>query len=1038
MPRHKPVSPKIRQEILRRVAAGESKTSIAQTLNLSESTIRRHSPLSDKYRIAPIVKKELIDRVSKGEAVPTVTREMGLNRSTDAIRSITEHLADIEIPPEKIALIKNELAEGKSIKVIARMYELPRVAVSKLAGKRSKPPKVSPDKAACIAKAMEEGEGVTCVARRFNVSVTTVYKLHNDAVAKGDAQPVPKFKSKSDDKQCNWISRIYPQLEDWRQLIAEWLAGENSSRSHIVEAISVFVENYLIRQAIPPRPADLLVRGDRVFPDFYEVACAKSYRGVFINNTIQRFLDWVLNMDEFADNSSGEPIPNNLMFRNPVSILTYSEAGVARIKPTQSTKKVMPYFMIHDLRRRIAQGSTFRDWLWVQGLLGQKGIDGENYLAGDWYEVDAALIDKGKADPNFVWRERITTRKDCKVKVLEAWSPVRWVATLVNLQVVARMGQIRMSDSGEADTFIYQDGAFVRNQSPLALGTPKNPRQQGILRQPAPEDGGADVLLFFNTNKTQDINKVGEAKGQLCPWPRLANPDDYADDPYYWLERLRDWQMKYNPIDRLAEWRDMPSARNLEAKSDNKNAEYLPTAFLFRTAEVPGETAWPVSHRQLTRTWMQLITAYEQILAVENTTHSDGTPIRLIDPETGNPESTLHGQRVSLITHMIIDGNVPPEIMMKIVGHQRFIMTIYYCKPGFKHIQDAISGAAAKLDATKEITLRRDLAGITAEQMRDHIVFNAEDWTSVLPVNPADRNPLGWLDQHDGICLAGGNTGPLDGNTNVPGCHNGGPKLNSSEPNGPVPGGVRNCTRCRWKCAGKKHAFGLAATLNNRQYHLHKAEEKAIAAERHRNDLLKQKKIAEDAGRPFDKMKEIRQAERLYQDAMQRVVELASDVAAVYRIIERIHALPDHSDGTLAIALQGDEATLQVVLEDTDSELLIISQICEDVEFFPNLDPGVAIFEYGQLMDEAFAREGYPLVFARMSEQEKLTAANALMRALEQYADPTNKLVARRKVVEILDRRESIEKLLGVNLKQLMPASGEPAKKVVPMRLIEK
>ncbi|MFU0418047.1 tyrosine-type recombinase/integrase, partial [Acinetobacter baumannii] len=65
-------------------------------------------------------------------------------------------------------------------------------------------------------------------------------------------------------------------------------------------------------------------------------------------------------------------------------------------------------------------------------------------------------------------------------------------------------------------------------------------------------------------------------------------------------------------------------------------------------------------------------------------TLSNGDPIKLVltrDPN-GQPISAtfdLHSLRVSIITAMYEEG-IPPEYLMKIVGHATVLMTLYYTK----------------------------------------------------------------------------------------------------------------------------------------------------------------------------------------------------------------------------------------------------------------------------------------------------------------------------------------------------------------------
>jgi len=1013
----------VRVEAIRRVQQGESKSEVARSLNVTSSTVVLWtSHIRSRRFISDEDKEKFLERVSKGENANAVARELGLNINAGSglVRTI-----DTSSTPEQCKLVKQALSEGKSRNQIASDMGIPRRTVNAIAGFKTNLKRYSADQMRAAIQAIEKGEPIKHVADRIGASHPTVSKWYQKAVAAGDAQLAPAPTAKHDDPECEWIVRKYPQLEHWKVLCRDWLKGEIRNRGGVIVAITAFIERYLIKHRLPTHPADLLTRNKNALPDFYKVACSDSYRGIQSNNTIHRFIDWVLKTPDFSDDSSGEPITAPVFF-NPVRELTYDGLPGRRVS---SDKTVMPYWMIHDLRRRIASGPNFRDFEWVRSLMGTVQVEGSN-ASRDWFKVEEHQIDK--SDPDCVWRLR---HRQFKTPVLEMWSPVRCVAILVKLQTTARMGQIRMCDSGEADTFIYQNGKFVHNTGPLVRGTQRKPWQQGVFRRPESGHEEGVAQLYFNTNKTADIGTRGQDKGQECPWPHLL---DQSENPYYWLEKLRNWQQKYNPINSLSAWRELPTARNLAPKSDQQNAEYPDTAFLFRTPETPGETQLPISRGMILTAWKAILEDYQRILREDGVTYPDGSPIKLIDTETNNTEITLHGLRVSLITHMILDGGIRPELMMKIVGHARFIMTLYYTKPGLTSLQDALQGASARLDATKDSTLMRDLAGLKAEQMRDHVVFNAEDWTTVLQSNPADRNPLGWLYMHDGICLAGGNMGPLDNDAAIPGCHNGGPSLHKGTGHGPVPGGIRNCTRCRWKCAGKHHAYGLTATLNNRQYHLYKQGEKAIAAERKRNEILKVKASTEEAGRPFTEMRDFKKADRLYEDAMTRMGELAMDISAVNRIIERINALPDKSDGTLALALQGDLVTLHTVLEETDSELLVLAQICEDVEFFPDLDPGVAVFEFAQLLDQAFEREGYPMVFARMSENEKLCTANAFMRALEQQANPDNPLLARRQVIQILDRQESLENILGVSLKDMLSHEAQDGSGNFSLRLINK
>jgi hypothetical protein len=188
---------------------------------------------------------------------------------------------------------------------------------------------------------------------------------------------------------------------------------------------------------------------------------------------------------------------------------------------------------------------------------------------------------------------------------------------------------------------------------------------------------------------------------------------------------------------------------------------------------------------------------------------------------------------------------------------------------------------------------------------------------------------------------------------------------------------------------------------------------------------------------PFAHNRQMLDAERRRGAAMQKLEELAEDVAAVHRTIERVIALPDNAEGSMVLVAQGDLLTVHSVIEDIDSELLQLAGVVADLEMYADLDAGTAIYEYAHLMDAAFEREGQTPILARLSEKEKLVCANSIMRRLENTANPDNPILGRRRVVEIMDRGESLEKLLGVKLKSIIQLAA-PNQKPVSLRLVKK
>lgn len=1012
-PRKRP-SQADRDEAVKRVEAGEQKNKVALDLGMSSMLVSQLTKHIKKGEISTEIRLAFINRVNGGESLATVSRELDV--SVHAYHSWRK--AGVAPYPDastetQIAVL-SELQSGAVISNIALKYGLPttliRVWSRTSQGKTLRFPSFPEDLKTEVIRRVAAGEKMRLVAESIGASIPSVNQWVREAVKRGEVtieKPIPK----TDDLEFRWISRNYPHLEDWRSSMTEWIKGEIRGLGHRISVLASFVERYLDSLKLPTTREEFFRKG-RHIPDYYALLSKETGSASKDNNTIHQFLQWVLLHDFSDEDDDGKPVISPL-YRNPIPLV--SRSGIP--KRTESVRDVLPYGFIVQFRERIASGPNFKDWTFAQSALGFETLASNNALS-DWFEVTEDRIDK--TDPDCVWRLRERLKN---LPVLEMWSPVRWVALLLKLMIPARTGQIRMCDSGESDTWRYEDGKFIVNTGPLASGSEQVPWSMGIFRRVRNKENGETAVLYFNTNKTADARKTGADKGQNCPWPHFFIN---SENPYYWVEKLRNWQEKYNPIKRRTKWAELPTKRSLGVKSAIQKASYADTAFLFRTPETPGEEAWPISNTMLHTTWQKIMNAFESEFAEKGITHPDGKPIILNDPKNGRTYHPPHGLRVSLITAMIVDGLVPAELMMKIVGHSRLVMTLYYTKPGYSRLHDAINGAAERLDAKKDESILRFLTDANNSEMIKHVAFNIEDWQTVISSNPSHRNPVGWLLMHDGICFAGGNTGPLDGDQRVPGCHNGG-NLFSAVNNeyGPVSGGPMNCSLCRWKAAEKHHGPGLVATMNNQLYYLHLEQEAAVKHSSVIADLKRQKAREEANQTPFSRMRELKTAERLYEASMDRLSNLSAGVAGTYKMIQRVEVLVDGDGGGMSLVSSGDLATMNAVLEDANSELLQVAGICGDVEIYPDLNPGKAVFRMSQLLDSALTRESMPPFFMQLGEEQQLKYGNAFIRELSRKANIDNPLLGFHEVVSIMDSGESLQQMLGVKLPDFIPRSAE-------------
>lgn len=837
--------------------------------------------------------------------------------------------------------------------------------------------------------------------------------------------------NKLSDKDFSWIQDEYPQYEEWRLLGSKWVNEAESGVQNSIQGVNAFVE-YLGMHQLPSSPSGVLLARNQC-PDFYDSKWGKTktHSSVLINNTAYYFIEWVLSQPEFCEEDDYGRLNTSPAFRNPLQHL--SRTGIPR--HPESVRTTLPYGYIEELRELIAQGPNFCDWKWAQNALGissRKTVtnddddDDDARVAPVWFEVEPGVIDQ--TDPDCVWRERTKTiacrpngRKEYKT-VLEMWSPVRWVALLIKLQLPLRTFQVRMLDSGEADTWRWNSGQWMRNKGILAKGTEAKPYSNGVFLKPTGlSEADSTVLLHINTNKTADIGKDGNQKGYNVPW---ITGGKVHQDPYYWFEKLRNWQEKYNPIQRLTRWQELDN-RHLPVKSDVQLASYPETPFLFRTPETKAATHFPLTQTALHYPWYWCLFELEHRLWTRGERLPGGKKIRLV-PERKTkgkkrnltPLFQLHGLRVSLITALALDGEIPLAILQKIAGHSRLVMTLYYTKPGAAQAREAIQAGVQRLNESAGDSIIDWMANTEYTQLVQEAIANSpEALRCAVPESVDQRSPAGWMVMIDGLCLVGGNTSEED----CSGCHNGGPNIgNESAPRHTmVPGGARNCPRCRWFVTRPSFLPQLAARWNNTMYHCNDARAAVIRAEDNYRAFEEARAESLLAGQVYTQQKEYLEAERVREQAIQRFDELTMTIAAITRLIERCRLALESRDGTSLIAV-GSIQDVECVVEETDSELLQLSGICEGTEIYPDLDPGKAVLRRSQLLDAALQRECMPPVFLMLSEPEQKLIGNAFLRQLAIQMNPDNPGLGRYQVISLIDAGKSLTEHLGVSICEVL------------------
>ena len=128
----------------------------------------------------------------------------------------------------------------------------------------------------------------------------------------------------------------------------------------------------------------------------------------------------------------------------------------------------------------------------------------------------------------------------------------------------------------------------------------------------------------------------------------------------------------------------------------------------------------------------------------------------------------------------------------------------------------------------------------------------------------------------------------------------------------------------------------------------------------------------------------------------------------------------------------GSAEDVHVVFEETESELLQLAGVCDNVELYADLDPGKAVLRRSQLLDAVLLREHLSPTFMLLSENEQLLAGNAFIRRLAQAANAANPVLGQREVIRMMDAGHSLSRQLGVDLESLLPISQQASALPVP------
>jgi hypothetical protein len=166
---------------------------------------------------------------------------------------------------------------------------------------------------------------------------------------------------------------------------------------------------------------------------------------------------------------------------------------------------------------------------------------------------------------------------------------------------------------------------------------------------------------------------------------------------------------------------------------------------------------------------------------------------------------------------------------------------------------------------------------------------------------------------------------------------------------------------------------------------------------------------------------------------MKHFSDLAEDLVACWRLIERCKAALEAQEGTgTQLIAAGAVTEVKAVFEETESELLQLTGVCNNVEIYPDLEPGKAVFRRSQLLDAVLYRDDLPPLFMLLSEREQLLAGNAFMRRLAQQMNPNNPVLGQREMISMMDAGVKLGQYFDIDLASLLPTSNHV--QVFPVR----
>jgi len=746
----------------------------------------------------------------------------------------------------------------------------------------------------------------------------------------------------------------YPELETYLVVAQKYaLKGRNLTKKQSL--IKRFLIDYILDNHQPLEPAKLLMVGHKVPNlDHFIDKLAVSDKSTNTLRIIQEYCDQLL-LEYCADidEETGEVVYLN-GFRNPFKKHELEDPW--QNNRSETNKAILPFEYIIKLRKHICPTEA-RYFCDLKNAI--------KYFNLDYYEVDPSIIDKD--DPNCVWRTREVYRNNEKITVHQMWSPVRTIALYTLFQLPLRGLQILWNDSGEADSQIpvISNGKirWVTNKHRLA-GTAKKP--QGFIfntNQIATTGNENDGFGFFaTTNKTRTLEG-----GYSVPYM----PEELA----HWLIKLRDWQMKYNPISKSSLWESVNI--KVDKKRLKKRGNNGKQCFLFRNPKEKSDLlkGLPTTTGIFNQS-IPILLYNIQDKSLPLATYKKTSAFRRDVPHEYSSDYTAHSFRASLITALILDCGVAVPIVSKLVGHANIVMSIYYAKVAEKEIRRNLDEAEAV--ALKKSRDRVDNAIYTnkLKEIDPFLVDNENGGFLESIGNSLSQLRRAMLLTFDyGICPVAGSR-----------CHEGGEKASETGTIFlPVQSGYlgkQNCLRCRFFVTGAPFLGGLKALADEISLEANIAAKNMNEAQ---EEIDRLEDLFFEQEDNFTEQSELSRMRNLYVQRAAKFDELTTDLIHVFRLSDAVVKLLNQAEsskekGNMPL-LANHHVELEIDIEEV-SHFRSLDTVCKNAELYAFSDASRAIPTRSQMIDAMAHVNDIKCQLYNLNEKQQLTLGNQITRLL--------------------------------------------------------